>query len=281
MKGVNNISVFSGYEFVYNNISSGKFGLSIAYLEGTIPQNNMLSPPVKPILRKLPNRSKVYLCGTEVEDNGVFSFKLSFMRPQGNPIKSDERDMISNWLFSNHTFKPLKIIQDDMNSVYYNCFFTNVEYLFLGDDIYGFETEVVCDAPYAWKNPQTAEIINTPTANGVYQNRTELQVYNLSSDHNLLMPKLLEIDLADNNNYVKVTNISNNNEFFELKDLVVGDKIRIDDTYCIECVTRPNTIIVDNFFGEFLKLKNGINKIQVDGAIKRIKIKYQSGRKIG
>lgn len=253
----------------------------IAYINGNTSEENPLSVPVNVITHKLPRRSKVYQLGTELGDDGVFSFQISFIREQANPIMADERDAIAHWLTSDFTYRPLRIIQDDMCSIYYNCYFQNLSYITIDGYANGFTATVICDAPFAWKNPQTKEKINQPISEGRYPNITQLQIYNISSDHNLTIPKLIEIDLGENSNGVKVVNLSNNNEYFEFHDLVYGERIKIDDLYCIESVNRPNSVIVDNFSGEFLKLINGLNKLRIEGEIKRFKIVYQSGKKIG
>lgn len=244
-------------------------------------EENPLSTSVNFVTHKLPRRSKVYQLGTELGEDGVFSFQISFLRAQDDPIMAGERDAIAHWLSGDFRYQPLRIIQDDMCSIYYNCYFQNLSYISVDGYANGFTATVVCDAPFAWKNPQMKEKINQPISEGRYPSTTQLQAYNISSDHNLTIPKLIEIDLGENSNGVKVVNLSNNDEYFEFHDLDYGERIRIDDLYCIESLDRPNTIIVDNFTGEFLKLINGINRLQIEGEIKRIKIVYQSGKKIG
>lgn len=275
------MAAFWGYEFMYDNTLSSKFGLYIADINNSGADEQLLSAPVNYTVKKIPNRSKVYHIGVEVDGNGTYEFELSFFREADNPILASERNAIAHWLSGGFKFKQLKIIQDDMCSAYYNCYFKNIRYHAITGYANGFSATVVCDAPFAWGNPKTIEKHFVKNANDQYPNITELQLYNLSSDHNLTVPQLIEIDLGENENEFKIINTSNNNEFFEFKNLVVGDKIRINDLYIIECLTRPNTVIVDNFYGEFLRLINGVNNIRIEGQIKRFKIIWQSGVKIG
>lgn len=275
------MATFFGSEFMYNGTLSSRFGLKIAYVNSSSGEEHMVSPTVNLISCKLPRRSKVYQLGTEVEGDGIFQFQISFFREQDKPISANERDIISQWLFSDFSFKPLRIIQDDMCSIYYNCFFKSLRYVAFGGYAHGFVADVVCDAPFAWKNRKLKEKVNAPVSPGYYPDTTNIDLYNTSSDHNLTIPSLIEVDLGENSTGFRLTNLSNNSEFFEFKNLIAGEKIRIDDLFCIESVTHPNTVIIDCFSGEFLRLINGINRIVINGQIKRIKIAYQSGRKIG
>lgn len=275
------MATFFGSEFMYNGTLSSRFGLMIAYINSSSGEEHAMSPAVNLVSYKLPRRSKVYQLGAEIEGDGTFEFQISFFRKQDQPIMASERDAISKWLCSDFSFKPLRIIQDDMSSVYYNCFFKSLRYVAFAGYANGFVADVVCDAPFAWKNRKVKEKINSSVSPGYYPDVTNIELYNTSSDHNLTIPSLIEVDLGENSTGFKLTNLSNHSEFFEFRNLVVGEKIRIDDLYCIESVTRPNTIIVDCFSGEFLRLINGINRIVINGQIKRIKIAYQSGRKIG
>lgn len=272
--------VFTATDFVYNNKRASDFGCIIAYGGDGIDGEYQIGTPVQPLLQSLSRRSKVYNLGIEKENNGALEFELSFYKVDYVPFNAYERDMIATWLLSDHTFKPLQMLQDDMSDLYYNCYFKALKYIVIGGSTYGFVATAVCDSSFAWKNEETVEIINKADTNGLFPSITEFDLYNISSDINLTTPILIEVDMGNNTNEFKVTNISNNNEFFEFKNLVVGDKVKIDDLYSIECITRPNTIIVDNFNGEFMKLVNGLNKIKVDGEIKRIKIVYQGNKMI-
>lgn len=272
------MAVFTGEEFMYNNISSSKFGLTIGYIENTSSSENTLSTKVDFITQKLPRRSKVYHLGSVA--NEQLSFTLSFFRD--SPIFPDEREAIAHWLTSNTEFKKLQIIQDNMNTIYYNCYFDEFKYVVFSAQAYGFTATIICDAPFAWKNPQFVEKTNEMITEGIYPNQTSLKLYNISSDSNMTKPTSIIVELGENSNEFRLTNHSNNNEYFQFNGLVVGEKVSINcDLQIIESLTRPNTIIVDKFSGEFLELINGLNKITVEGQIKYIRIDYQSGRKVG
>lgn len=271
------MAVFMGYEFMYDNVLSSKFELTIAYSDSTSDSENTMTTNVEFITQKLPRRSRVYHLGTVA--NEPLSFQVSFFRD--TPIYADERDAISHWLTGSGKFKKLQIIQDDMSCVYYNCYFNELKYISFSAKAYGFTATVVCDAPFAWKSPQFIEKVNQPITENVYPDITNMNIYNICSDSNLTPAKIV-IELGENNNEVRITNLSNNAEFFQFKDLINGETISIDSDYgIIQSLTRPNSVIIDNFSGEFLMFINGLNKIQVEGQVKKIRIDYQSGRKIG
>lgn len=272
------MAVFTGEEFMYNGVASSKFGLTIGYIDDTSNSENTLSTNTEIITQKLPRRSKVYRLGSVA--NEPLTFTLSFFR--NSPIYPDEREAIAHWLTSSTEFKKLQIIQDNMNTVYYNCYFNELKYIVFSAQAYGFTATVICDAPFAWKKSQFVEKKNEMISEGIYPNTTSFNIYNISSDSNMTRPTAIIVELGENCNSFKLINQSNNNEYFEFDNLVVGEKIHINcDLQIIESLTRPNTIIVDKFSGEFLELINGLNKITVEGQIKYIRIDYQSGRKVG
>lgn len=272
------MAVFTGYEFMYDNILSSRFDLTIGYIKSTSGSENILSTSTEIVTQKLNRRSKVYSLG--VVSNEQLTFNISFFREY--PISPDERDTIANWLTNKSTFKRLQIIQDDMNSIYYNCYFSDLKYVVFSAQAYGFTATAICDAPFAWKNMQQSKKENITGIDGNYPEITLMDIYNISSDTNLTRPKSIIIELGENSNSFKLTNISNDNEYFQFTNLSNGEKIFIDcDLEIIESLTNPNKIIIDNFTGEFLKLINGINKLKIEGQIKSISLSYQSGRKVG
>lgn len=275
------LSVFVGNDFTYGNISSSMFGVKILYLNNDFNEENLLSSSVEILSCSLPRRSNVFQIGVGYSSHQAFEFEISFFREQEKPFDTYERNIISQWLTGDMSFKPLRIIQEDMTPFYYNCYFKDLKYISVDGNANGFKATVVCDAPFAWKAPTVFEKIVKPLYGNIYPDSLDFDLYNQSSDHNLTIPELIEIDLGENNSSVAVENRSNNGSVFRFNNLLPGDKIRIDGLHMMECTNRPNSIIVDLFSGDFLELVNGINKIHVTGQIKRIKIIWKSGVKIG
>lgn len=180
--------------------------------------------------------------------------------------------------------KQLRIIQDDMNSIYFNCYFSKIDWTNIRNVGYGFRAEIVCDAPFAWKNKITVKKINKSTgqvgSSFLYPNQTDLIIINSSTDYTPVIPNI-HIKLGDNNNKVKVTNKSNQNQWFEIKGLQNGEEISISENLIIESISNPNKIIVDLFSGEFLELIQGRNEILIDGQIKEASIFFNPSKMIG
>lgn len=271
---------FSGSIFTFDGVSSDKFGLTITSSGSDGENDNPLISSVDFITQKSSQNPKFYQLG--VEQSSPLTFQIEFFSDE--PIYVYDREQIALWLSGNGQFKKLRIIQDDMTSIYYNCYFSKIDWTNIRNVGYGFKGTVVCDSPFAWKNQTKFVKTNEPTSgtegNFHYPEQTKIVVVNTSTDYNLIMPNV-QIALGDNNNKFKLTNLSNNNQWFAFDNLQNGEVVSITNSLCISSVTYPNKIVIDHFSGEFLELVRGKNQIVIDGQIKEIKFIYNQSKNVG
>ena len=136
---------------MFDNIPSQQFGLKIINFDSSGVESGVGSSNVNILTQQVLRKAKPYYLG-RIQDE-VLEFPLSFASE--NPIDGRDRNIISKWLFGRSEYKPLTIIQDDLNGAWFNCFLTDPEPVYIGNVTYGFKCKVVCDSPFAYSPLKT------------------------------------------------------------------------------------------------------------------------------
>ena len=199
---------------------------------------------------------------------------LEFTLKMASPKKMDraEMDSISRWLFGHLQPKKLEIIQDDMRGIYYNCFLTNPENLYIDDSGYGFTCDVLCESPFAYER-EKQQVFNTGGS------KKNVIFNNTSSDNDYMRPKIF-FKCTKQGGSVKITNHTDGGSVVEIKDLDMGEGITMDSkTNIITSTSGKRRLGNTNY--TFLKFLPEMNKLTIEGDLDSLTVIYQNMRKIG
>ena len=174
------MSRFNGCSFIYDNIPSENFNLRIVEFDNAGKQNYDSGVESELSLDVLYRRSKVNYYGRSVNK----PLEIDFTAVSFDPISVDDQHIIKSWLLGSMKHVPLRIVQDDMSQIYYNCIITKAEDIKVGNMGYGLSIHFVCDAPWAWENEK---ILNKDYISGGVTNET-FSFFNSSVSKDYLFP---------------------------------------------------------------------------------------------
>lgn len=218
------MSNFYAYDFIFDNIPSQTFDIKIMSLDSEGVIGGVGSSDVNIITQRVLRKSKPYYLGRTQEP--VLEFPLMFGSP--NEIDAIDRDIISKWLFGRKGYKKLYILQDDLQGLYFNCFLTKPEPIYIGNINYAFQCTVVCDSPWAYGEPRKYEI--TPSD---VQEQNHFYFYNASSEDDYIYPKVTiwTDGTSDMENYrlLRFQNLSESNRNTRYRKLLETDIIEINN----------------------------------------------------
>jgi hypothetical protein len=278
---------FYAYDFIFDNIPSQKWDLKIITFEDGSLFNGVGSTDINIITQRVLRKSKPYYLGRTQEP--VLEFPLTF--GSAHEITAIERDLISSWLFGRSTYKKLYILQDDLQEIYFNCFMTKPEPLYIGGVNYAFTCQVVCDSPWAYNS----ERITSGSAYKKESTGVNFNIYNRSSEDEYLYPKIyfqvLEPTYPFPTQIVWFVNNSDggNSRIFNWNYLVENDRITVDND--LQIITGVNiasngaTFPIEGLLSKFtsknwFRLIPGLNNISIYGSL-YYEIKWTERLKIG
>ena len=257
---------FYGKTFVFDGKASDIYGLFCAKRDASGVDASPLGSEVEVIEDYVNRRDTPYFYG--VLFNSKLTFPISFFSEV--PIPRERVSEISRWLFGLPTYRKLKIIQDDMGNVYYNCMLTQNNLICIGNEVFGFESTVVCDSPWAYENEFTFSKSNAAG---------NISVNNISDNSRYTRPTIT-LSFSSGQNNIGLTNTSDTGSSAILFTSVTsGEIITMDCNLRIISSNREN--IQDRFNGKYLNLVQGINAITLAGNFSNITIKYNPARKVG
>lgn len=184
------------------------------------------------------------------------------------------RSKMEKWLFQKMKYNRLNIVQQDLNNIYFNCFLRNAQGIYVGNQCFGFQFTVECDAPWGW---EIARKFNFPNLN----RNTEVTVkhYN-SSDSNDYTYPYVEIQMGPVGGNFSIFNLSDNNRETKFTNLPPNSLIKMYNDYnIIEIDTLP--YYSDRFNKKFFRLKSSSNTLRFFGDYTNIMIEYSAARKVG
>lgn len=258
---------FSATKFIFNDIPSETFGLICAQMSSGGENTSSAGSSVDIVEEYLYRRSKPYFYGTK------FSSKLQFSMSvfRETPISRLELESIEQWLFGHRNYKKLQILQCDMYDVYFNCILNEGNVIAVGNEIFGVQCTVVCDAPWGWGK----EIKKTYTT---VSSGTIINFVNRSDDNFYLYPTI-ELHSPTYQTDVIIRNITDNNRESTFTNL------KSDETVTIDCelkiVESDRADIINRFDGTYFRLLGGNNRLQVFGNLSEFSIIYTPARKVG
>ncbi len=132
--------------FMFDDIPSERFGLIIVSDDSGESSTNA-SNNVNLITQEIFRRPKPYFYG--VQQTPVLEFPIKFMTTEYEITASDS-SIIQQWLFGQMNYKELRILQPDMQDIYYMCFLTDPQIIRIGNIVRGYSCTVKCDSPFAY-----------------------------------------------------------------------------------------------------------------------------------
>lgn len=263
---------FYARSFQFDGIPGETFGLYISQLDdGGISETDG-SSKMDIITEKLYRRQVPYTYGMSISD--VLRFPVTVLSE--DPLDAETYQLVQRWMFSNRQYKRLYIIQNDMQTSYFNCIFNEPKTVRNGNQIYGFNAEVVCDSAFGWEMPKTTTYTYTvPVVDStvVFNNRSD-------DKGNYLYPSLV-ITMNNIAGDISITNSNDSNRVFSFENLSGNEVLTVN---CgIQTISSSTGLKrLSNFNKNFLRLVPGVNTLRIQGNVASIAMTTQYvAKKIG
>lgn len=257
---------FRARTFVFDGVPSETYGLFIISQDGAGVIQSSGSNSVNIYTQEIYRNPVPYFYGTQ--QSPVLTFQLCFASL--TPLTALDQNNIFKWLFGHNQYKKLQIMQCDMENIYFNCILNNPTVTYVGNFAYSVSCEVTCDAPWGWEFEKTEKF-------GPFVSEGTI-LFNNISDNNYYMFPMIEVKLSENSNRFTLKNTTDNSEI-SFTDLLSEEIIYIDSQRNI-IKSSEGIYRIGNMKGIFPRFVPGINKIELTGGIKYIKITYKNARKV-
>jgi phage-related protein len=266
---------FYARTFIFNGIPSEFYNIYLGTFGGSGEDTNATSSDVALLTQKIYRRPVPLFYGAE--QTPVLQFPLAMYSPDRTlEVTAGSFSEVATWLFGQMAYKQLRLCQNDMQEIYFNCFLTAPQITRVGNIIRGMSATVVCDAPWAWKEPISLTRTYDPDAYSVYDS---FSIDNESANNFYTFPTNLVIHANIFGGSVTITNIGDNNRQFILT-LLPNEIVTINcdlQTVSSNLVTYP----LGGFNKNFLRFIQGTNDINITGNIKSLSLTYPVAVKIG
>jgi phage-related protein len=211
-----------------------------------------------------------------VEQTPVLQFPISMYSPDKNlEVTAGNFSEIATWLFGQMAYKQLRLCQNDMQEIFFNCFLVNPQIIRVGNIIRAMTANVICDAPWGWKEPITHARTYDPNAYSVYDS---FSIDNESANNFYTFPTNMIIQANIFGGSVTITNASDASRQFILT-LVPNEIVTVNcdlQTITSNIVTYP----LGGFNDNFLRFIQGTNNLNITGNIKSFSLTYPVAVKI-
>lgn len=199
-----------------------------------------------------PYRAKPFFFGLEKEP---LEFSISIM-PLDVQWTREKRLRIVQWLFQDE-YKPF--ISEDAPEVIYYCMPIGDANRFVSGLDQGFATITFrCNSPYAY----------SPTYLRTYlsgQSTNPIEIENLSNVEKFNYPEI-EVELLSGTKF-SLINLTDGGNEFRFTDLDVGERVYVNNEAKQIISSLPNTYRLGNFNKKWMRLVQGVNRIQVVGDV--------------
>jgi len=255
---------FYGYFFVFNDIPSEYYNLRIFNFGSGGNESQSTGGDVSLVTQGIYRRPVPYFYG--VNQDTVLTFPLVF--GSYTALDKTTQDLIHKWLFGQMGYKKLVIVQEDMSSMYYNCFLTDPKSVSIGNLGYAFEATVVCDSPWAWSNDKT--FTRTYATDNV--NDTFVFV-NESANKDYLYPEIA-FTLNSLGSGITITNVTDSNRQFIFAGITPLETITVDNNRQI-LSSSTGLYRLSKFNLNWFRLLQGMNTINISGGVSSFSMDYK------
>lgn len=258
---------FYGYRFIFDDIPSETYGLYISKIGGYSTDSASGGSDVEIVKQKIRRKPNYFIHG--IEQSATLEFELSILSKDAIP--RDVVSVIQKWLFGQMKYKKLRIVQEDMQNYYFNCFLKNPKVIAVGNIVYGFECSIECDSPWAWEFDATYQVGSVSTSKN-------FSYFNTSDNNDYTYPTYTfkKTGLGD----VTIINTTDNNHTVSFTDILDGDVITIDNNLQIISSTLDDNLLSKSNL-KWGRLVGGLNNIQITGDLEYFNITHKVARKVG
>lgn len=254
---------FYGSTLIFNDISSDAFGLYIGSIGGR--EDSSLKTTGEIIKDKTAKQTVYNLFG--VDYSTPLEFKITLYAEKY--IDRNIYSKVERWL-SSPTYKKLRIVQEDLQSIWFNCILKEFEPKYAGNQIVGLSFSGECDAPWAWEDKPPISLVDLTGIN-------QIEFNNLSDHQGYIYPTIRFKTLSDGD--IKIKNSTDNRELI-FHDLSAGDEIEVQNNLqIIKTITGLDAFKKCNY--HWLRLIPDLNQLIVEGDFEYITLQYTLPRKVG
>jgi len=174
-------------------------------------------------------------------------------------IDGNTRHAIESWLIGKSTYLPLRIVQDDISDIVYNCIITKSSQNYVGNLNYGLNLHVKCNSPWA---EQLQPTLTKTFSGGLYS--TTFTYLNSSAYNGYNYPTItFTMDVTAT--YFSIINASDSNREFRFTTLTPLETITVDNDREMITSSIAGQLRMSNFNGNFFRLIQGSNSLTVSG----------------
>jgi len=253
---------FYATNFIFDDIPSEFYNLRLGVFNSAGEDISAGSDDVNLLTQKLYRRPIPLFWGAE--QTPVLTFPLSVYST--SEITAQNYSDIAGWLFGQQNYKELRVCQNDMADVYFNCFLTAPQIVREGNIIRGFTTTAICDSPWGWKESKHY----TYTYNTNYYTTDNIAFLNESANSFYTFPTEVKITANLYGGSVTITNTSDGSRQSVLT-VLPNEVITINSdlqTISSDLITYP----LYNFNLNFPRFIRGTNNLVITGNIYQLEI---------
>lgn len=241
--------MFYGTEFVFDEISSEVYGLMLVnFNSGKI--SNEIGNGYQIEEESIPGILKPIKLNSALRDK--LSFDITFARQ--SELDRYDKGVIYKWLF-NKDYKKLRIVQDDLVDVVFNCILTNPREEVLFGYTYAVTVTVVCDSYFATSiELEYSKTIGTGVSTD--------SIYIPSCANEYIYPKLLIATNVNQSCNLSIKNLTDSStRATSFQSLSSIENLTLDNNFGIIKSTGSSTIA--NFVSKkWLRLLPGDNSLE-------------------
>jgi phage-related protein len=257
---------FYGASFLYNGIASETYGLKIASLDSSGATSNAAGSNIDILEQRVLRKPIPYFLGVTLSPK--LQFELSAY--VDGEMDATMFASVSKWLFGQRSYKRFEVNQPDLAGMYWNVLFSDPKVEKVGNLIRGFSCKAICNAPFGFYYPKvvTYSFVDATVDSTVIFNNT-------SDDGNdYIYPSLTIVMNSQASPDMSITNSDDGNRIFSFTDVSAGETL-IVDCYRQTITSSTSLIRIGKFNKAFLRLKNGLNHLRIQGNVARIDMTTQ------
>lgn len=256
--------------FIYNNTTSEDYGLYIGSLNAKTTSSSMASSNSEIVYDFVNNRLENFIYGVKLTER-LLEFEIELFFENYENLDKNDIKYIDSWLFSQKYPQRLVFCTEDLSTYYYKAIFKKNDILYHNNKIYGFKCSIQCDSAYAYTSEKQLVIPIT-------SDKSIARINNISSGVTYIYPSIRFVCNKEGGSIV-MTNKSDNNRSFIINNLKQGEEIYIDKWFQI--TSSYGLKRLGNCNKRWIRLKDGVNYIEVSGNTSRVVLTYQFMQGIG
>jgi len=263
---------FYGSIFTYDNISSVNYNLRILGFDSG--ESTGKSVDLTLFKDELYKKIKSNFYGVSVNAPKEFTLTVGSL----DPMTAIDRNLIEGWLLGKQNYAKLRIIQNDMTNIYYNCVFATCVPKFIGNGGVAYELNAICDSPFAWQNSNVLTKTYSAPVNETFN------FYNPTSYQGYTDP-IIEFTVSSTGSGVTITNLTDdaktgNSRPFIWSGLLPNENIKVNN-YTKVITTSSGLFRLNKFNLKYFRLVKGMNSININGDISLFKMTTDFAHSVG